>query len=100
MRWPAAGRFPSGTSVRSVIQPVHAFAGRMKPPTNDAPGASATTSPGAAEFSAACRSPPAATRIVRPVGAGTLGDGADCGSAGSTAVTPPVTAVDTETAAE
>src|SRR5262245_53955310 len=96
MRWPFAGRFPSGTSVLSVIQPVQAFAGRMKPPVNVAPGARATTSPGRAELSAACRSPPAATRIVRPVGAGTLALGIARGSSGGVDV-PPLPAVVTET---
>lgn len=62
----------------------------MKFPTNVAPLASATTSPGSALFNAAWRSPPAATRIVLPVGAGTLGDGSDVGSAGGVSESDPV----------
>jgi hypothetical protein len=49
-----------------TIHPDPAFLGRVKFPGKTAPDASAMTSPGCADFNAACKSPPAVTGIVRP----------------------------------
>src|SRR6266545_5602326 len=68
-RVPVAGSFASGAPDRMTIHPFPAFFGRVKFPANTAPGSSVITSPGCAAFSAACKSPPAATAIVRPDGA-------------------------------
>src|SRR5687768_2168111 len=67
MRVPAGGRFESAKSGRIVIQPLPPFGFMRKLPVNVAPAASNTSSPGCAESRAPCRSPPAATRICRPV---------------------------------
>ena len=68
-RVPSSARLSSGADDRTVIQPSPSFLGSVKLPTNVAPGAMETTSPGCALFKAACRSAPAPTWMVRPVGA-------------------------------
>src|SRR5215204_5840347 len=65
MRVPSGGRFPM--SGRTVIHPKPDFGRRRKLPTYVAPCASSTSSPGCASSRARCRSPPAGTRIWRPV---------------------------------
>src|SRR5262249_15421996 len=67
-RVPGAGRLLSGAADRTVIKPSPSFLGSVKLPTNVALGSMATTSPGCALLSAACRSCPAPTSMVRPVG--------------------------------
>src|SRR5207249_4531877 len=52
--------------VRITIQPAPDFRGKTIGPRYVAPGSRATTSPGRADSSAACRSPPPGTAMVGP----------------------------------
>ena len=53
-----------GRLTRTVIQAFPSFRGRTKLPTYSAPGDRTMTSPGCAESSAACRSPPGGTGLT------------------------------------
>ena len=65
-RSPSAGS-PAMEAGRTMIRPPAGLFGSTKLPVNVAPLASAITSPGCAALSAACRSPPAGTAMVRSV---------------------------------
>src|SRR5213078_3740801 len=64
------GRLASGADVRTTIQPDPFFAGSVKLPVNVDPAASVIWSPGWAASSAAWKSPPAPTAMVRFGGGG------------------------------
>src|SRR5437870_13913562 len=71
MRDPSAGRAEFGALVRMMIQCElsQGFAGTVNNPLNVAPAVSLIVSPHFALFRAACKLPPALTRMVAP-GAG------------------------------
>src|SRR5262249_54450560 len=71
-RVPGGGSSASVALDRMMIQPLPLVFGKRKLPTKLAPAASVITSPGCAASSAAWRSAPAATAMVRPVDAGML----------------------------
>src|SRR2546422_5298804 len=100
MRLSGAGRLLSGAEVRMMIQPEPVLAGRVKLPVNLAPASRVITSPGCARLSAARKSPPAATAMVRPTGGTEAVSTRRRGSSGSLPVTgdcpdTPVTDADT-----
>src|SRR4051812_43970015 len=70
MRVPGGGSL-SGVEVRMVMYCAPLLLGSWKSPLKVAPASSASSSPGWAAFSAAWRSAPAATLMMRPDPAGT-----------------------------
>src|SRR5436309_14968795 len=92
---PGAGRLLSGALVRTVLHPVPVLLGSVNGPVNVAPACSVITSPGCAALSAACRSPPAETVIVVPVGATSVVSRKTRGGSGATAHACPTTSVNT-----
>jgi hypothetical protein len=66
MRVPSDGRLVSGADERMTIHEFPLFTGKVNEPEKVAPACRRIVSPGCAALSAACRFPPAATKVVAP----------------------------------
>src|SRR6266446_3364814 len=81
-RVPRRGSLPSRALVRTMTHPPPALGGSVNGPMKVAPASSEITSPGRALLSAAWRSPPARTAIVRPDGSTYVVSTSKCGGSG------------------